>query len=87
MQRLQMLESAEKQLAKLDPKIAKRLLKKLQWLGVNLDKVKPTALTGQLAGLFKLRVGDYRVIYQVLQSEKTILIHFLGHRREVYRRR
>ena len=33
------------------------------------------SLTGDLAGLYKLRVGDYRVIYEVLAREATIIIH------------
>lgn len=32
-------------------------------------------------------VGDYRILYQVLEEEKVILIHAVGHRREVYRKR
>jgi hypothetical protein len=42
---------------------------------------------GDLAGLYKLRVGDYRIIYEVLWDEETIVIHAVGHRREIYRRR
>ena len=45
------------------------------------------ALTGDLAGLHKLRVGDYRVVYEVLHSEQTIIVHLVGHRRDIYRRR
>jgi len=49
--------------------------------------IRLEALTGELAGLYKLRVGDYRVIYEVLWEEETIVIHAIGHRREIYRRR
>ena len=87
MPQLRILEAAEKQLAKLDSKTAKRLIAKLQWLTLSLGKAKPVALKGPLAGLLKLRVGDYRIIYQVVDDGKTILVHFLGHRRDVYRRR
>jgi mRNA interferase RelE/StbE len=38
-----------------------------------------------LSGFFKLRVGDYRVIYRVIKSENLIVIHRIGLRREVYR--
>jgi len=44
-------------------------------------------LTGDLAGLYKLRMGDYRVIYEALSAERTIVIHAVGHRRQIYRRR
>jgi len=45
------------------------------------------ALTGDLEGLFKLRVGDHRVVYGLLHEERSIIIHMIGHRREIYRRR
>jgi mRNA interferase RelE/StbE len=34
---------------------------------------------------WRVRVGDYRVIYDINDEEKTILIVHLGHRRDVYR--
>ena len=52
-----------------------------------LDDLKPEALTGDLSGFYKLRAGDHRILYEVLRDEKTIVIHVIGHRREVYRRR
>lgn len=49
--------------------------------GSNLE-----ALTGEFEGLFKLRVGDYRVVYELIHEEKLILIHAIGHRRDIYRK-
>jgi mRNA interferase RelE/StbE len=43
-----------------------------------------TALSGQFAGLCRLRVGDYRVIYA--RTGKGFLILRIGRRREVYRK-
>ena len=40
-------------------------------------------LTGQFSGLRKFRVGDYRVVYTIL--EKTVLILRVRHRKDVYR--
>jgi mRNA interferase RelE/StbE len=60
---------------------------RIHWLAANLDSIKPEALTGDLAGLYKLCVGDYRVVYEILHDEQTIVIHLIGHRREVYKRR
>ncbi len=37
-----------------------------------------------LKGLRRLRVGEYRIIYQIEESKKTVLIVKIGHRREVY---
>ena len=42
-------------------------------------------LKGAAEPLFRLRVGDYRVIYTVVQKRLLILVVKVGHRREVYR--
>ena len=52
----------------------------------NLKSVHLKALTGEFEGLFKLRVGDYRVIYELIHSEQMIIVHVIGHRREIYRK-
>ena len=71
-------------LAKIDRPIQLRIARKIKWLGENFAEIIPIALTGNLANYFKLRVGDYRVIYAIDQSSKSITIHQIGHRREIY---
>ncbi|MCI0453398.1 MAG: type II toxin-antitoxin system RelE/ParE family toxin [Candidatus Dadabacteria bacterium] len=44
-------------------------------------------MTGEFKGLFKLRVGDYRVIYSVVHKEKLIIIYLIGHRCNIYEQR
>lgn len=44
-------------------------------------------LLGELAGLLSARRGDYRVIYQIDEDERTVTVHRVQHRRDVYRRR
>lgn len=78
------LDQAVDDLARLDGIIARRILKRLNWLQANIETIVPGRLTGQFAGLNKLRVGDYRVIYQVIQEELVIVIQAIGHRRDVY---
>lgn len=68
----------------LDAVVAGRLLKKLRWLAENFDSIKPEPLGGPFSGLCKLRVGDYRVIYQANREKKVLTIRLLGHRREIY---
>lgn len=84
---VQLLKSASRELAKLDKPIAKRLVKRLRWLAENFDDIKPKALTGDLAGLYKLREGDYRIIYEVIQAEEVIIIHSIGHWCEMYQKK
>ena len=44
-------------------------------------------LLGELEGLHSARRGDYRIIYEILEDEKVVLIHRVQHRRDVYRPR
>lgn len=85
--RIRVLDTATRELAKLDKPSGRRVVERIHWLAANLDDIKPEVLTGDLAGLYKLRAGDYRIVYEILHDEQTIVIHIVGHRREVYRRR
>lgn len=82
---VRILKSASRELESLDRPIAKRIVARIHWLSENLESLKPTALTGELSGLFKLREGDYRIIDQILHKERRVVIHAIGHRREIYR--
>ena len=42
-------------------------------------------LKGELSGLRRVRVGSYRVVYEVVEDRLTILLVRIGHRRDVYR--
>jgi mRNA interferase RelE/StbE len=84
---IRVLEEASRELARLDKPVGRRIAERVNWLAANLDSIRPEALTGDLIGLYKLRVGDYRVIYEVIRDEKIIAIHAVGHRREIYRKR
>ena len=44
-----------------------------------------SALKGEFAGLRRVRVGDYRVIYEVDEGVLLVLVVRIAHRREVYR--
>jgi mRNA interferase RelE/StbE len=43
------------------------------------------ALTGQFRGMWRYRIGDYRLICEIKDRELTVLVFQVGHRREVYR--
>jgi mRNA interferase RelE/StbE len=79
---------AEADLTGLSKELAQRILKKVRWLAETIEVITPEPLTGQWKGLYKLRVGDYRVLYTLDQGEaSTIVIHLVKHRREVYKTR
>ena len=71
-------------LEKLTQAVRKRIVNKINWLAENFDQITPQSLTADLSGFFKLRVGDYRVIYEFSREEKIIFIDRVRHRREVY---
>ena len=73
---------ANKFLKKLETLMSERIKKKFKELSINSELGKP--LTGKLAGLWSLRVGDYRTIYQIRKSESSVLVLKLGHRKNVY---
>jgi mRNA interferase RelE/StbE len=68
----------------LAPKIRERIIRKINWLAQNFDQIQPQALTGDLSGFFKLRVGDYRVLYDFSNEDKLIAIVRVRHRSDVY---
>lgn len=86
MYRVRLLDAASKGLAKVDKPVARRIVDRMEWLAENLTDTNLEALTEEFEGLFKLRVGDYRVVYELIHEEKLIMIHAIGHRRDIYRK-
>ena len=76
-------ERALKDLDKLDKVLARRIVNKLGWFSSHFEKLVPEPLTGEFKGAFKLRVGQWRLIYTV--EGKAIIIQFVGHRRDIYK--
>jgi mRNA interferase RelE/StbE len=86
--RIEVSETAEKQLAKLDKPVAKRLRTFLLERIATLDDPRSIgqALKGSELGEFwKYRVGDWRLICQIKDDKILITVVRLGNRREVYR--
>jgi mRNA interferase RelE/StbE len=77
---------AFRQLERLDEAIADRVTAKLRWLREHADEVDHLPLRGSLAGLYKLRVGDWRAIYQIDSERRLVIVLAVEHRREAYRR-
>ena len=82
--RVQYTSQALEDLEKLSAEIRKRIVKKITWLGNNFEQIQPLPLSANWAGFYKLRVGDYRVIYETDQQIRIITIDQIGHRRDIY---
>ncbi|MHB1291213.1 MAG: type II toxin-antitoxin system RelE family toxin [Sulfuricella sp.] len=86
--RIEVSETAEKQLGKLDRPVAKRIRAFLRERIAMLDDPRSIgdALKGSELGEFwKYRVGDWRLICQIKDKQIVITVITLGNRREVYR--
>lgn len=73
-------KGVERSLAKLDQQIAKRITSKLREIA-NLDDPRSVGkpLVGNLAGLWRYRVGDYRIICYIDDGELVILVVHVDH--------
>ena len=76
-------KSAEKEIRRLPEKERKRVVERILMLKENPRPLGSEKLRGDDA--FRLRQGDYRIIYEVDDPEKTVTVIRVGHRREVYR--
>jgi len=76
-------EGTIKDVEKLDKPVAQRILRKINWFSRNFEELALEPLSGEFKGMFKLRVGEWRVIYTV--AGETAVIQFVGHRKEIYK--
>ncbi|MFD7558455.1 type II toxin-antitoxin system RelE/ParE family toxin [Streptomyces sp. NPDC059835] len=78
--------AAQRQLRAIDKPAAMRILAALTALGDDpyREDADVKKLTGP-SGLYRLRVGNYRIAYQILDGELVILVVKVGDRRDVYR--
>ncbi|MET3705639.1 type II toxin-antitoxin system RelE family toxin [Pseudarthrobacter sp. S3] len=76
---------AAKQIRKLDRQAQLRVLKVIEILSDTPRPPKGMRLVGG-DGEWRIRTGDYRIIYEIRDQELLILVLRVGHRREVYRR-
>jgi mRNA interferase RelE/StbE len=85
MYQVHFVKDAIRDLKELDKATAKRIIRKINWLAENADTIQPEGLRGKLAGLAKIREGDYRIVYEIIRAEEILIVHFIGHRSEVYK--
>lgn len=76
--------SAAKAIRKLDRSTARRVIGAISELANNPRPSGCVQLKGG-DGVYRIRVGDYRVIYDIQDDVLVILVLKVGHRREVYR--
>jgi len=84
---VELAESAANALDKLDPAIQQRIWRYLRRRLARTDNPRQSgkALTGPYAGLWRYRVGDYRLVCQLQDARLVILVVQIGHRSDVYK--
>jgi mRNA interferase RelE/StbE len=81
--RVVVARSAEKELAKLSSENQLRVVRSIRSLEDNPFPGAAKRLKGRAE--FRIRVGDYRILYTVEHNSRCLTISAIGHRREVYR--
>lgn len=76
--------SVEKDLRSLPKATIQRILARIEALAEEPLPRQSAKLTGA-ENLYRLRVGDYRIVYGVDSKEVTVVVHYVRHRREAYR--
>ena len=86
--RIEFVPAAATEHKKLGTSEAARIIATLETRIAELDDPRTlgSALTGDLGGLWRWRIGDYRVVARIEDERITILVVRVAHRREVYRR-
>ena len=77
--------SVEKDLGNLPKLLASRAMKRIEGLALDPFPRQAVKLSG-VERLYRIRLGDYRIVYEVDGKARQITVHYVRHRREVYRR-
>jgi mRNA interferase RelE/StbE len=84
MYRVLLERTAEKDLSRLSSEIFKRVVVAIQGLAANPRPPGCRKLTGSRHD-WRIRIGDYRVVYEIADEIRVIRVNRVRHRREVYR--
>jgi len=80
---IEILRCAQKRLAKIEKEDRKRIIEAIRALANDPRPAGSKKLSGRPA--WRIRIGRYRVIYEVHDQQLLVLVVAVGHRREVYR--
>ena len=77
--------AAARQLRKFDPQVRRRIQAAIELLATEPRPPAATRLVGG-AGEWRVRTGDYRIVYEIEDERLLVLVLSVGHRREIYQR-
>ncbi len=78
-------EKVLKQLKKLDKSVSGRIVDYMDEVAeLEFPRSRGKSLVGNLMGLWRYRVGDYRILCRIIDDELVIMVVEIGHRKGVY---
>jgi mRNA interferase RelE/StbE len=83
--RIDFTPAARRQFRKLAPETRKRLAAVVDGLATEPRPRSAVRLSGGVQNVYRLRHGDYRIVYELHDDRLVVLVIRIGHRREVYR--
>jgi mRNA interferase RelE/StbE len=83
--RIELKRSAERDIRRIEAALIPKILERVEALSDDPFPRQSVKLSGTEA-TYRLRVGSYRVIYSVDPEIETIVVYYIRHRREAYRR-
>lgn len=85
--KIRFTKKADKAIRSLDKPVAERVISELDLVSHLVNpKSRGKALTGTLAGLWRYRVGNWRIICDIEQDVLVVLVVDVGHRNNIYKR-
>jgi len=84
--RVTLAPAAKRQLRKFDPQARRRIQAAIDLLAAEPRPPAATRLVGG-AGEWRVRTGDYRIVYEIHDEELIVLVLRVGHRRNIYQER
>ncbi len=78
---------AERDIAKLDRSVRRRVVEKLEWLSNHFEDTFPLNLRGEFRDFYKLRVGDWRGFYRADWKKRVLIVVYIDRRDKAYKTR
>ncbi len=82
---LEFIKAAERDIRKLDVFIRRKIIGALELFTKNFGTDSPAPLHGNFKDFYKIRIGDWRVIYKINWDKKIITVCYINRRDKVYK--
>lgn len=82
---IEFIKAAERDIRKLDVFIRRKIINALELFIKNFNTDSPVPLHGNFKDFYKIRIGDWRVIYRINWDKKIITACYISRRDQVYK--